>query len=97
MSMKPLVISGGKISELPALELLEIGSHKGKTLVYTAGVLTSLLLYKDAAKTLLDRTISLIYTSGILTSLEYRDSENVLILTKTLSYDAGKLVGIEEI
>jgi hypothetical protein len=67
----------------------------GQTLVYTATKLTSVILYNDAAKTSIFRTIIVLWTGNQITSLEYRNAANALLQTKTFTYDgSNNLTGV---
>ena len=69
-------------------------SYPGKTLNYTAGVLTDVYLYSDAAKTTLVEHRVLIRVAGVLTSIEFYDGTATLVKTRTLTYTTGLLTGV---
>ncbi len=68
--------------------------YPGKTLGYTAGVLTDVYLYSDAAKTTLVERRVLIRVAGVLTSIEFYDGTATLVKTRTLTYTTGLLTGV---
>lgn len=71
-------------------------SYPGKTLVWSAGVLTEVLLYADAAKTTLAERRVLNRTGNVLTSVEYRDAGGALLRTRQLTYSGADLVSVTE-
>lgn len=73
-------------------------AYPGKTLVWSMGKLTEVLLYSDAAKTQLAERRVMTYTGSNLTSIAYMDATDTLIKTRTLGYGSGSgvLTGVTE-
>ena len=70
----------------------------GKTMVYTSGVLTSIVCYADKNKTKLVKTIYLKYIGTVLSTVEVHDAEDNVVSVRTIARDAdGILTGVNVI
>jgi hypothetical protein len=69
-------------------------AYPGRTLNYTGSSLTEVLLYTDAAKTVLAERRVLNYTGNVLTSLSFYDGAGALTKTRTLTYSGGVLTSV---
>jgi len=67
----------------------DTASLPAKTLTYSAGVLSEVLLFADAGKTVLAERRTMIYDAGRLVEIQYRDAADALIKAKNLSYAAN--------
>lgn len=66
----------------------------GKTLVWTFGVLTGVLMYSDAAKTALVERRELDYSAGKLSTVRIYSGGGALLSTQTMVYSGGVLTGV---
>jgi hypothetical protein len=73
-------------------------TSRSKTLVYTDGLLTEILLYSDSGKSLLAFRKVLVRGdgSGNVTSILLYDNVGTLLQTRTLNYGLGVLIGVSD-
>ena len=71
-------------------------AYPGKTLVYSGGVLTEVLLYSDAAKTTLAQRRVLNRTGATLNSVTYYNGAGTLTKTRTFNYTGADLTSVVE-
>jgi hypothetical protein len=68
-----------------------------KELTYVGGLLTQLDTYSDATRTTLTGRKTLDYTDGVLTGVTVFDGSLAVVLVRTMSYENGMLVGINDV
>ena len=98
MSNRTVIVSEGNTEVVDTCSVLMFGvadkTYPAKRFAYTAGEISEIRLYSDAAATQLAERRVIARVNGQVTSIGYFDAADALLHTRTFAYVDGALTGV---